>query len=268
MRLTPESAGLCLLFPWTIFSKVFPFQHVPAQWLLMLLLGFGFDILLSFTLSFQWLSFYESILWFPNKIPIGFLFSIDCVAPNSNSLCAKELKGFGFPHWPPRVPHAPYSLSLQMVELSIYPTEHCRAAHPSPGYLVKQLQPHLGNRILMDPSCASAYEHHGSPQWSHHLPISILSLDLSDTPERTKLHSASPILQGNGERDRSSLPFPLSLSSSAAGRSGAFLACTHWFLVLNLCQWYASSVLWPHITQTCGAIYSFLRYFVQKLSLF
>lgn len=63
---------------------------------------------------------------------------------------------FSFPHWPPSVPYPPYSLSLQMVELSIYPTEHCRAAHPSTGYLVKQLQPHLGNRIIMDPSCASA----------------------------------------------------------------------------------------------------------------
>lgn len=156
MRLTPESAGLWLLLPWTRSSGVFSFQPVPAQWLLTVLLGFGFDALLSFTLSLQWLSFYESILCYL-KIPISFLFPIDCVTPNPSSLCAKELKGLGFPHWPPRVPPPPYfSLPLQMVELSIYPTEHCRAAHPSPGYLVKQLQPHLGNRIVMDPPCAFA----------------------------------------------------------------------------------------------------------------
>lgn len=94
------------------------------------------------------------ILWYLT-ISIGFLFPVDCVAPNPSSLCAKELKGLGFPHWPPRVPPPPYSwLSLQMLELSIYPTEHFTAAHPSTGYLVKQL--YLGNRIMMDPPCASA----------------------------------------------------------------------------------------------------------------
>lgn len=134
MRLTPESAGLWLLLPWTRSSRVFSFQPVPAQWLLTILLGFGFDALLSFTLSLQWLSFYESILCYL-KIPIGFLFPIDCVTPNPSSVHAKELKGLGFPHWPPGVPRPPYScLSLQMVELSIYPTEHCRGAHPSLGY--------------------------------------------------------------------------------------------------------------------------------------
>lgn len=68
--------------------------------------------------------------------------------------------------------------------------------------------------------------------------------------------------------DRSSLSPFLSLSPPAVGRSGPFLAYTHGLHMLNLCQWYTSFGLWPHITHTCGAIYSFLRYFLQKPSLF
>lgn len=85
--------------------------------------------------------------------------------------------------------------------------------------------------------CLCLHERCGSPQWNYHLPISALSLDLTDTPERTNLHSTSPMLQGKGERGRPSLSPPPPVSSSAAGRSGAFLAYTHWLHVLNLCQW-------------------------------
>lgn len=243
MRLTPESAGLWLLLPCTRSSILFSFQHVPAQWWLTLLLGFGFDVLLSFTLSFQWFSFYESILWYLT-ILIGFLFQIDSVGPNSSSFCAKELKGLGFPHWPPRTPHPPYScLSLQMVELSVYLTEHCRATHPSTGYLVKQLQLHLGNRILMD------------------LPVPLPAWALWESSVKLPSPHFSPLFGPNWyswkdrfalnfshaprkRRERQTISFspPPSLSSSAAGRSGAFLAYTHWLHVLNLCQW--SGLIW------------------------
>lgn len=181
--------------------------------LLIVLLGFGFGALPSFTLPLQWLPFYETNFLFL-KIPIGFLFPIACATPFPSSLCAKELKGFGFPPWPPRIPPLPYScLSLQIAVFSIYPTEHCRPAQPGTGFPVKQLQPHFGNRIMIYPPCALClHKHHGRPQWSHTLPISVLlSLELTDIPERTELHSASSMVQG---KKRVSQPISLSLSVS------------------------------------------------------
>lgn len=219
----------------------------------------------AFIHTFQWLSFYESILWYL-KIPI------DYVTPNPSSLCTKELKSLGFPHWLPRVPPPPYPyLALQMVELSIYPTEHCRAAHPSTGCHVKQLQPHLNHRIMMDPPCAPACMStisSGKLPSPHFSPL--FGPNWYSWKDRVAL-SCSHDPRKRRESQTISFSFSVSLSAlslSAAGRSGAFLAYTHWLHVLNLCQWYTSFGLRSHITQTCGAIYSFLRYFLQKPSLF
>lgn len=73
---------------------------------LTVLLGFGFAALPSFTLPLQWLPFYQTGLGYL-KIPIGFLFPIACATPFPSSLCAKEVMGFGFPPWPPRIPTLP-----------------------------------------------------------------------------------------------------------------------------------------------------------------
>lgn len=94
------------------------------------------------------------------------------------------------------------------------------------------------------PLCLCLQEHHGSPQGSQHLPISVLSLDLTDTLERTKLCSSSPMLQGKGERtDHLFLPFCLSLHQLLADLGHSWL--TH---MGYMCWTCASDT--PHLV--CG----------------
>lgn len=178
----------------------------------MILLSFGFGALLSFTVSLQWISFYESVLWHLT-IPIGFLFPIGCVAPNPSSLCAKKLKGLGFPHWPRECHLLPTPACLfKWWNSPLIPQNIVGLLIPELVILLSSYS-HTWATGYEGSLCLCLQEHHGSPEWSYRLPISVLSLDLTDSPERTKLCWASPMLQGKGERHRPSI-FSLSLSLS------------------------------------------------------
>ena len=205
--------GFCFPGQDPLSLRVSSFRHTSAQGFAHYLAWFWFRcsaFLHTFTPTAPFLWNYLSIFENPNWFSI----LVACAMPFPSSLHPKELKRFGFPPWPPRISLLPYScLSLQIVVLSI-PQNIVGLLSPALVFLFSSYShAWAAGSLVRNPPCAlCVHRCHGRLQWSHSLPISdLLSLALTDTSERTELHSATPMIQGKRKWVSPSLSLSASL---------------------------------------------------------